>query len=55
MLQHISTALGSLYIYIYIYNVSPEDGLESPKYVEHPEIKTSYKNLYILLVHFHIP
>ena len=62
MLQHIPTALYSLYIYIYIYihihiyiyNVAPEDGVESPKHVEHPEIKSSYNNLYILLVHFHI-
>ena len=36
-----------------IYNIAPEDGLESPKHVEHPKIKTSYKNLCILLVHFH--
>ena len=54
MLQHIPTALYSLYIYIYIHinNVSPEDGLDSPEHVEHPKIKTSYKNLCILLVHF---
>ena len=31
-----------------------EDGLQSPKNVEQPTIKTSYKNLYILLVHLHI-
>ena len=31
-----------------MYNVAPEDGLESPKYVEHPKIKTSYKNLCIV-------
>ena len=47
MLQHIPTALYSLY-------VAPEDGLDSPKHVEHPKIKTSYKNLCILLVHLHI-
>ena len=39
-----------LYIYIHIYT-APEDGLHSPKRVEHPKIKTSYKNLCILLVH----
>ena len=43
-----------LYICVYIYNVAPEDGLESPKHVEQLKIKTSYKNLCILLVHFHI-
>ena len=37
-----------------VYNVVPEDGLDIPKHVEHPKIKTSYKNLCILLVHFHI-
>ena len=38
---------------IYINNVAPEVGLDSPKHVEHPKIKTSYKNLCILLVLFH--
>ena len=38
----------------YINNVTPEDGLESPKHVERPKIKTNYRNLCILLVHFHI-
>ena len=37
----------------YIYNVVPEDGLDSPKHVQHPKIKTGYKNLCILLVHLH--
>ena len=46
---HIPTALYSLYIC----NVAPVHGLQSPKHVEHPKIKTSYKNLCILLVHFH--
>ena len=31
-----------------------EDGLESPKHVEHPEMWTSCGNLCIVLVHFHI-
>ena len=48
--SHISTALYSLYIN----NVGPEDGLESPKHVEHPKIKIGYKNLCIFLAHFHI-
>ena len=39
---------------IYINNITPEDGLDSPKHVGHTKIKTSYKNLCILLVHFHI-
>ena len=51
----ISTALYSLYIlhiYTYIYNVVPEGGLESPKHVEHPKIKTSYKNVVHLVGSF---
>ena len=47
---HIPTA----YIYKHTNNVAPEDGLESSKHVEHPKIKTSYKNFCILMVHLHI-
>ena len=39
---------------VYINNVAAEEGLDSPKHIEHPKIKTSYKNLCILLVHLHI-
>ena len=52
MLQNIPTALYSLYIHIN--NSVPQDGLESPKHVEHPKIKTSCNNMCILLVHSHI-
>ena len=47
MLRHIPTVLHSpsiymcIYMCVYIYNVAPEDGLESPKHVEHPKIKIS--------------
>ena len=55
MLDMFRTVLFHLQVTLFIYiNVSPEDGLESPKHAEHPKIKTSYKNLCILLVHFHI-
>ena len=37
-----------------IQNVVPEDGLESPKYVEHLKKKASYKNLCILLINFYM-
>ena len=49
-----STYLLRYTAYIYVYNIAPEDGLESPKHVEHPKIKTIHKNLCILLVRFHI-
>ena len=39
---------------VYINNVAPEDGLQSPKHVEHPKMKTNYKNLCILLARFRI-
>ena len=53
--QDAQIVVTSLYfIYIYIYNDGPEAGLDSPKHVDHPQIQISFKNLWILLVHFHI-
>ena len=49
-----STYLLRYTAYIYINNVAPEDGLESPKHVERPKIKTGYKNLCTFLVLLHI-